>query len=89
MRERLKAGDSDGGVRDFVVAPLRRVRAAAPGLARHTALLWLAPVLVLAAGAAGLGLAARRRRARAATVAPLSSDEAASVEALLARRGGS
>ena len=89
VRERLKAGDTDAAARDYVVRRYGEFVLLRPVLALHTALLWLTPVLVLAAGAAGLGLAARRRRARAATVAPLSSDEAASVEALLARRGGS
>ncbi len=37
VRERLRQGDSNDAVVDYVVQPLRRVRAAAPVLAWHTA----------------------------------------------------
>jgi cytochrome c-type biogenesis protein CcmH len=86
VRERLKAGDTDEATRDFVVRRYGEFVLLRPVIAAHTALLWLTPALVLAAGAAGLWLAARRKRVRVAPVAPLSADEAASVEALLARR---
>ena len=89
VRERLKAGDTDEAARAFVVGRYGEFVLLRPVLAPHTALLWLTPVLVLAAGAAGLLLAARRRRAGTAPVAPLTADEAASVEALLGRGRGS
>ena len=54
VRERLQAGDSNQQVLDFLVAALRRVRAAAP-----------APALAHRAALAGAAGAADRRRARA------------------------
>jgi cytochrome c-type biogenesis protein CcmH len=83
VRERLKAGDSDADVRGFLVARYGEFVLLKPVFSLHTALLWLAPALVLAAGAVGLVLALRHRRTAAA--AALSPDERAAVEAILER----
>jgi cytochrome c-type biogenesis protein CcmH len=84
VRERLKAGDGDAAVRNFVVQRYGEFVLLKPSFGLHTALLWLGPVLVLAAGAVSLILALRRRRPGAAG-APLSPDERAALEALLQR----
>ena len=86
VRERLKAGDGDAEVRNFVVQRYGEFVLLKPGFGLHTALLWLGPALVLAAGAASLILALRRRPPGSAA-APLSPDERAALEALLQRDG--
>jgi cytochrome c-type biogenesis protein CcmH len=84
VRERLQAGDSDGQVRDFIVQRYGEFVLLKPAFGPHTALLWLGPLLVLVAGAAGLFLTLRRRP-RNPPVPPLSPEEHAAVEALLRR----
>jgi len=83
VRERLQAGDSDGQVRDFIVRRYGEFVLLKPAFGVHTAVLWLSPILVLSAGAAGLLLTLRRRQ-RAAP-APLSAEERAALDALLRR----
>jgi cytochrome c-type biogenesis protein CcmH len=82
VRERLKAGDSDAEVRNYLVERYGEFVLLLPALSAHTVLLWLAPILVLGAGAAGVLLALRRRPSRSS---PLTDEERASVEALLRR----
>src|ERR1700740_1996762 len=62
VRERLKAGDSDTQVLDFLTARYGQFVLLKPRLGWDTALLWLAPVVVLAVGAAALIALMRRRR---------------------------
>jgi cytochrome c-type biogenesis protein CcmH len=81
VRDRLKAGDSDDQVRDFVVQRYGEFVLLKPVFAFHTLLLWLTPVLVLCLGGIGLFAAQRRRTAPAAR--PLDESEKAAVEALL------
>ncbi len=83
IRERLKAGDSDAEVKDFLVARYGEYVLLKPAFAWHTALLWGAAPLVLIAGAA-LSISLFRRR-RAAEPQRLSAEEEARVEALLSR----
>ena len=83
VRERLQAGDSDRQVRDFVVQRYGEFVLLKPAFGLHTALLWVGPVLVLGAGAAGLLRTLRRRRR--ASSPPLSPEERAALEAVLAR----
>jgi cytochrome c-type biogenesis protein CcmH len=80
VRERLQAGDSNGQVQDFVVQRYGEFVLLKPTFGLHTALLWLGPVLVLGAAAAGLFLTLRRRKA---STAPLSAEERAALEVLL------
>jgi len=88
IRERLKAGDSDEEIKDFLVARYGDFVLLRPRFASYTLLLWLGPALVLLLGGVGvlLYLRGQRRGARAgaATGAPLSPDE----EARLARLMG-
>jgi cytochrome c-type biogenesis protein CcmH len=81
VRDRLKAGDSDDQVRDFVVQRYGEFVLLKPVFAFHTLLLWLTPVLVLCLG--GLGLFAAHRRRTAPAAQPLDEREQAAVEALL------
>ena len=69
LRERLKAGDSDRQVLDFLVARYGEFVLLRPPLRWQTLLLWLAPPLLLAAGAIVL-FAAGRRRAQAILTEP-------------------
>jgi cytochrome c-type biogenesis protein CcmH len=75
VRERLKAGDSDVQVLEFLTARYGEFVLLKPSFSWHNALLWFAPLIVLVAGAAGLVLAMRRRRTATADSVPLSADE--------------
>jgi cytochrome c-type biogenesis protein CcmH len=68
VRERLKEGDSDSQVIDFLVARYGEFVLLRPRLNLHTALLWIAAPALLLGGALTLVIFARRRsRAAAAT----------------------
>ena len=84
VRERLKAGDSDTQIIDFLVARYGDFVLLKPRFTMHTALLWLLPFLVLIAGAAAL-LMLRRRQQNRAVSAALSDDEEARVAEVLKR----
>jgi cytochrome c-type biogenesis protein CcmH len=61
VRERLKDGDSDRQVVDFLVARYGEFVLLKPRLNLHTALLWLGPPALLGGAALALLLFARRR----------------------------
>lgn len=84
VRERLLAGDSDGEVIDFVVARYGEFVLLRPRFNLRNALLWAAPLVLLAAGAA-LMLASIRGRARAPAHA-LSAQEEEAIRRILDRR---
>jgi cytochrome c-type biogenesis protein CcmH len=64
VRERIKAGDSDAQIVDFLVARYGEFVLLKPRLSWHTALLWgLPPVLLLFGGALVLVSLKRRNRA--------------------------
>jgi cytochrome c-type biogenesis protein CcmH len=73
VRERLKAGDSDTQIREFLVARYGQFVLLEPEKSSRTALLWFAPWLVLLAGT--LVLLRFFRRPRRAVPAPLTADE--------------
>jgi cytochrome c-type biogenesis protein CcmH len=82
VRERLKAGDTDAQVLDYLVARYGEFVLLRPRFELHTAALWLAPIGLLCAGAITLVLAMRRRRRLAVAgpaepAAPLSPREQA------------
>jgi cytochrome c-type biogenesis protein CcmH len=66
VRERLKAGDSDSQVVDFLVARYGEFVLLNPRFNAHNLLLWLGPPGVLFGGALALWLRARRGRPKAA-----------------------
>ena len=85
VRERLKAGDSNTQVLDFLVARYGEFVLLRPRFEWHTALLWLAPLGILGAGAVTLLLAVRRRRGGtpAESGVPLSAAEQARIAELM------
>src|SRR5207249_722088 len=64
VRERLKGGDTDQQVIDFLVARYGDFVLLKPRFTWHTALLWLGPPAALVGGALVLVLVARRRSRR-------------------------
>jgi cytochrome c-type biogenesis protein CcmH len=63
VRERLKAGDSDTQVVDFMVARYGEFVLLKPRMSWHTAILWGAPLTILIAGLFGIGFSVLRRSA--------------------------
>ncbi len=83
VRERLKEGDSNGQVVDYVVARYGEFVLLRPVFGWHTLLLWLSPLLAVGLGAFGIWRLSRRRAPVRAE--GLSAAEQAEVEALLKR----
>ncbi len=75
VRDRLKKGESDAQVIDYIVARYGEFVLLKPRFELRTLALWTLPPLALIAGAIGLVLALRRRKAAAAEPAPLSAAE--------------
>jgi cytochrome c-type biogenesis protein CcmH len=75
VRERLKAGDDDRQVLDYLVARYGQFVLLKPRFEMQTVLLWLTPVLVLIAGTVAVAVAARRRIALGTTEPKLSAAE--------------
>ena len=86
VRERLKAGESDAQVLDFLVARYGEFVLLKPRLSLHTALLWFGPPTLLCGGALALFLIARRRSRRGPEeqVKPEGGDLTAAEQARLA-----
>lgn len=61
VRERLKAGDSNAQVIDFIVARYGEFVLLRPRFTAHTSLLWLAPPLILLLGLLVIYVVYRRR----------------------------
>jgi cytochrome c-type biogenesis protein CcmH len=83
VRERLKAGDSDQEIIDFVVARYGEFVLLKPRFAPHTLLLWLATPAVFLVALSLIVLAHRRRRSASQELAPLSSNEERRLKRLL------
>lgn len=83
VRERLKAGDSDQQIVDFVVTRYGEFVLLKPRLSAHTLLLWLATPAVFVAALLLIWLAYRRRQASAEALAPLSVKEERRLKRLL------
>lgn len=84
VRERIKSGESDAQVLDFLVERYGAFVLLKPRFELQTLLLWLLPPLALAIGAAGLFLMARRNSAPAGTAAQtLTADEQAELQRVL------
>ena len=84
VRERLKAGDSDNQVIDYIVARYGEFVLLKPRLSWHTAILWGAPLAILLAGVFAIGLSVLRRPAGAtlAEAAALSEAERQKLSAI-------
>jgi cytochrome c-type biogenesis protein CcmH len=89
VRERLKAGDNDGQVIDFLVARYGEFVLLKPRFAGHTAILWAAPAALLIGGVIILLVLARRggvTARSAATATTLSPQEQARLSELTQQR---
>jgi cytochrome c-type biogenesis protein CcmH len=84
VRQRLKAGDTDREVLDFLVARYGEFVLLKPRLELHTLLLWGLPPAALVAGFIGLFFIARRRRA--ADAPDLTPEEQQKLSALVEPR---
>ena len=84
VRERLKAGDSDNQVIDYIVARYGEFVLLKPRLSWHTAILWGAPLAILLAGLFAIGFSVLRRPAesRLSEVAALSEAERQKLSAI-------
>ena len=88
VRERLKAGDKDDQIIDYVVARYGEFVLLRPSFSAATIVLWLAPLALLGVA---LLLARGVMRTRAVTGGPaeqLSADEKARLAAILDERAG-
>jgi cytochrome c-type biogenesis protein CcmH len=81
VRERLKAGDSDAQVVDYLVKRYGDFVLLKPPVAPRTWLLWFGPAAILVIGG-GAALLLTRRRSRTAP-APLTADERRALDRLL------
>ena len=81
VREQLTAGRTDAEVMDFVVQRFGEFVLLRPRFTATTLLLWLAPLLLLLGGAAGI--VAWSRRQNVSVDAPLSGAEQERLDALL------
>lgn len=75
VRERLKAGDSNQQIVDFIVARYGEFVLLKPRFETHTLVLWLATPAAFLAALLIVALAFRRRRAEAQNPVPLSVAE--------------
>jgi len=88
VRERIKAGDSDQQVIDFLVSRYGEFVLLKPPLSWHTVALWGLPPALLLVGIAVM-IAMARRRAELPPAPALSAAEEARVEDLLRGQGSS
>ena len=86
VRDRLKEGDSDTQVLDFLVARYGEFVLLKPRFELRTLLLWGLPPLAVVAGLAGLVVAVRRRRSVSAVSDKLSVAEQRRLETLVGHR---
>ena len=84
VRDRIKAGDSNGQVIDFVVARYGQYVLLKPPFALNTLLLWFGPLLIFLAGAFGLWRMRTRMVSNAAGQA-LDEAEKAELERILGK----
>jgi cytochrome c-type biogenesis protein CcmH len=88
IRAQIAQGRSDDEIRAYMVERYGDFVLYKPPFKANTALLWLAPVLLLAGGAAVFWAVVNRRRAKAGTAAELSPERRAEIEAMLEGRDG-
>lgn len=88
VRERIKSGDSNSQVMDFLVARYGEFVLLRPRFELRTAVLWTLPFAVAILGGLGIFLGLRRRAAtRGTTEVPLSEDEKTRLAEILGDRG--
>ena len=85
VRERLEAGDTNAGVKDYLVARYGEYVLLKPRFSLANAFFWLAgPVLLVLGGIAAVIYLRARRPEAVATEAPLSAEEQAALDRILA-----
>ncbi|MCC0039807.1 MAG: cytochrome c-type biogenesis protein CcmH [Brucellaceae bacterium] len=84
VRDRLRAGDTNDEVFEFVVARYGEFVLLKPRFSTRNLILWGAPLLLLVAGGAMIVAGARRRRVAGA---PLTEDENERLAKLLRKHG--
>jgi len=85
VRERLEAGDTNAGVKDYLVARYGEYVLLKPRFSLANAFFWLAgPVLLVLGGIAAVIYLRARRPETVATEAPLSAEEQAALDRILA-----
>ena len=87
VRERIKEGDTNDQVMNYLVARYGEFVLLKPRFTAHTVILWLGPPLVLLLGAIGVFTFLRRRRPAPSEVAPLSDEDEARLAKILSERG--
>jgi len=85
VRERLKAGDSDDEVIDYVVSRYGEFVLLKPRLSWRNAMLWATPAVLLIAGGLYIVVASRRRRAPSTEAAALTEAEKTALAEALRR----
>jgi len=88
VRERLKAGDTNRQVLDYLVTRYGEFVLLKPRFEMRTVLLWGLPPLALILGTVALILALRRRNAEMIPAQPLSTAEREKLTALIGRERG-
>ena len=83
VRERLKAGDTDTQILDFLVARYGEFVLLRPSISWHNAILWGLPPVFLLAGIGAVLFATRRRRSSAADATNLTATEEARLSEIL------
>lgn len=86
VRDRITAGASDSEIRQYLVDRYGEFILLKPRIAADTVILWGAPFLVLALSGFLVWRAAQRRGSQSRTDAPLTAEEKAQLDALLARK---
>ena len=87
VRQRLEAGDTNGQVKDYLVARYGQFILLKPPFETQTLLLWGTPFIVLVLGGIGIAFATRSRRMPTRDPArPLSEAEQRRLDELLAER---
>ena len=86
VRERLKVGDNDQEIVDFIVARYGEFVLLKPRFLPHTLFLWFATPAVFAAAVFLIWVAYRRRQTLAQGLAPLSANEKRRLKRLLDER---
>ena len=81
VRERLKSGDSDDAVVDFVVERYGEFVLLRPRFGAHTLALWLGPVVLIVIGLVAVFVVLRKKPGQSA--APLSAEEETRLKSLL------
>lgn len=86
VRERLKAGDSDQQIIDYIVARYGEFVLLRPPIGWHTLLLWLAPAIFLVLGIFLIRQIWQRSRSIPVTPAPLSAADRARLGKIIGPR---